>query len=250
MLCSTLIGGSYTEEPYYFILDSEGNFIVSGWTTSHDFPTSPDAFDSKIRGTGDIFLTKISANGSTLIFSTYLGGSGVSTWERPMGLAFDDSSLNIYVTGRTNSFDFPTTDESKRKPGDDEEIAIFVSIFSSNGSKLLFSTVISGTNYDWAPIISLLNSKEAYIVFTTDSDDFPVTQDAYDSSYNGHTELYYGDAGLMKVEFPSEYTPWTEPPEPSSTTTTIPGLGTLSFIVAVIVLITWHKRRNERLWRV
>ncbi len=259
MLFSTLIGGSGDEEPYNFILDSEGNFIISGWTTSADFPTSPDAFDSAISGTADIFLTKISKNGSTLIFSTYLGGSEGIHWESTMGLAFDDISLNIYVVGRTHSFDFPTTDGSKRNPGYPDACAVFISIFPSNGSLLLFSTVISGTNYDYATSISLLSSKEAYIVITTSSDDFPVTQNVYDDSYNGHSDLYFGDAGLMKVEFPSEYTPMTEPPEQSTTTSEITDTTTTSatpsselvFILPVVVLAfsisrIFRKKRGKK----
>jgi len=250
MLCSTLIGGSGSEEAYSFILDDEENFIVSGWTTSADFPTSPDAFDSTISGTADIFITKISANGSKLIFSTLLGGSGSLHWETTMSLAFDDISSNIYAVGRINSFDFPTTEGSVRNPGLSDACAVFISIFSSNGSLLLFSTVISGTNYDYATSISLLSSKEAYIAFTTSSDDFPVTQDAYDSSYNGHTNPYFGDAGLMKVEFLSEYTPMTEPPEQSTTTSETPSLE-LVFILPVVVLAfslsrIFRKKRGEK----
>jgi hypothetical protein len=254
MLYSTLIGGSGNEEIYGSIVDNEGNFIVCGWTDSADFPTSPDAFDSKIDGTADCFLTTISANGSTLIFSTLLGGSGVNVhYETMMFLAVDDISSNIYVVGRTNSLDFPTTDDSASKQGGCD---IFVSIFPSNGSMLLFSTLIGGTKYSWPGSILLTTSKEAYIVFTTSSDDFPVTQDAYQDSYNGHTgtDLWWGDAGFMKVEFPSEYTnPLTEPPEQSTTTTTTSETPSaeLVFILPLVVLAfsisrIFRKKRGEK----
>ncbi len=144
MLYSTLIGGSGNEEPYYFILDCEGNFIISGWTDSADFPTSPDAFDSTLNGPADAFITKISANGSTLIFSTLLGGSGVNVhYETPMFLAFDDISSNIYVVGRTNSLDFPTTDDSASKQGGCD---IFVSIFLSSDSNTLAAKNVNGVS--------------------------------------------------------------------------------------------------------
>jgi hypothetical protein len=92
-------------------LDSSDNAYVTGDTGSGDFPTTAGAFQTSLRGPYNAFVSKLNSRGSALIYSTYLGGSGDET-----GLFGDDgsaiavdSSGNAYVTGNTESSNFPTT---------------------------------------------------------------------------------------------------------------------------------------------
>src|SRR5439155_85918 len=82
-----------------------GHAYVTGDTSSPDFPTTPGAFDTTLGGTADAFVTKLHADGSALVYSTYLGGT---LNDRGIGIASDDPG-NAYVTGHTSSLDFPTT---------------------------------------------------------------------------------------------------------------------------------------------
>src|SRR5207248_2635388 len=96
LLYSTYLGGSGTDDTNVMLaLDGAGNVCVTGRTTSPDFPTTPDAVDNTLGGTQDAYAAILDANGSTLLFSTYIGGSGVET-TRGMAL---DAAGNVYVVG-------------------------------------------------------------------------------------------------------------------------------------------------------
>lgn len=102
---STYLGGAANEFGFDIALDTAGNASVVGPTDSTDFPTTPDALQSANEGFTDVFITTLNATGTALVFSTYLGGSGVDS-----GLSlWVDAAGSIYVTGGTSSVDFPTT---------------------------------------------------------------------------------------------------------------------------------------------
>jgi hypothetical protein len=101
---STYLGGTGDEFAFGIAVDSSGNAYVTGNTNSTDFPTA-SPIQAAFGGTAEIFVTKLNAAGSALVYSTYLGGSGV---DQGVGIAVD-SSGNAYVTGLTLSSDFPTT---------------------------------------------------------------------------------------------------------------------------------------------
>ena len=105
---ATYLGGSGQDVPVGLVVDSQGNTLIIGNTTSNDFPTSHPTQSSFGGGTSDAFVAKISSDGSALVYSTYLGGSGT---EKAFGIAVD-SSGNAFVTGATNSSDFKTTSVS------------------------------------------------------------------------------------------------------------------------------------------
>jgi hypothetical protein len=118
LIYSTYLGGSYPDQGSGIAVDAAGNAYVTGDTYSRDFPTTPDAFQSFNRGTKNVFVTALNADGSGLVYSTYLGGSyddtggGIGLWQRHRG---DEErhearrTVQVYVTGRTYSTDFPTT---------------------------------------------------------------------------------------------------------------------------------------------
>jgi hypothetical protein len=103
---STFLGGMDDDEGRGIAVDGDGRAYVTGETLSADFPTTPGAFDRTYNFNGDAFVTKLNASGSALAYSTFLGGTTGS--EEGNGIAVDGRG-RAYVTGRTNSADFPTT---------------------------------------------------------------------------------------------------------------------------------------------
>ena len=102
---STYLGGDGNDFGFDIALDTAGNASVIGPTDSSDFPTTPDAIQSGSAGVTDAFITRLNATGTGLVFSTYLGGSGV---DAGFSLSVDPAG-SIYLTGVTSSADFPTT---------------------------------------------------------------------------------------------------------------------------------------------
>jgi Beta-propeller repeat len=101
---STFLGGANFDRGFDIAL-GDGNAYVTGSTPSADFPTTPSAFDTTLNGQEDAFVTKLNARGSALAYSTFLGGTGD---DLGLGIAVDTRG-NAYVTGETQSADYPTT---------------------------------------------------------------------------------------------------------------------------------------------
>jgi len=185
---STFLGGSSSEYCYGIAVDSSGCAYVTGYTYSSDFPTTVGAWDTTYYN-GDVFVTKFNSAGTALLYSTYLGGSSS---EYGYGIAVDSSGC-AYVTGYTYSSDFPTTvgawDTSYYNTD------LFVTKFNSAGTALLYSTFLGGTSYEYnsqygASQIAVDSSGCAYVTGYTQSSDFPITSGAYDSTFNGSTDVF------------------------------------------------------------
>jgi hypothetical protein len=191
LLFSTFLGGSSFDQGYALSLDPSGNPVVTGYAYSSDFPTTPGAYDESHNGSYDVFVAKLDASGSSLLWSTFLGGS---LSDRGYALSLDPSG-NPVVTGRTESSDFPTTpgayDESYNG-GDD----VFMAKLNATGTSLLWSTFLGGSADDLGRALSLDPSGNAVVTGYTDSSDFPATSGAYDESYNGG----YNDGFVAKLD--------------------------------------------------
>jgi hypothetical protein len=182
LLYSTFVGGSDAESPDDLVVDNEGNVYVSGWTYSQDFPMV-NPFDETHNGGSDngddIFVFKLSPEGDTLLFSTYVGGSGDDISQ---GIEVD-SNGNVYVCGWTDSEDFPTTENAY-----EEEAGLWIDIFvfklSPTGDSLVYSTYIIATQYDFVRDLAIDQYGAVYLVGFTRSPDFPKVN-AYDSTSNG-----------------------------------------------------------------
>ncbi|HSR05711.1 MAG TPA: SBBP repeat-containing protein, partial [Bryobacteraceae bacterium] len=167
---STYLGGSANEHAGGIAVDTSGAAYVAGGTTSTNFPLA-GAIQATNHGAQDAFITKLSANGAALSYSTYLGGSGAIASEQANGIAVDTSG-NAYVAGVTNSVDFPVTAGVLQTQFKGVSDAFAVKI-NSTGSALLYSTYLGGSNLDWGSAIGIDSSGNAYVAGYTSSGDFP-----------------------------------------------------------------------------
>ena len=161
---STYLGGGGDDEGRGIAVDAAKYAFVTGNTTSADFPTV-DPFQTD-QGVGDIFVTKINTNGSSLIYSTYLGGGAL---DQVLAIVLDANS-NAYVTGLTGSSNFPTLDPFQMNQG---SVDGFVCKLSPSGSTLVFSTYLGGSSYDECRDIAVNDTLNCYVTGYTASTDFP-----------------------------------------------------------------------------
>jgi len=187
LIYSTFVGGSDGDSANSIALDSYGNALVTGWTTSIDFPTTENAFNRTYSGGayGDCFIFKLSVDGSSLIYSTFIGGN-----ESDFGNSISlDEEGDVYVTGHTSSSDFPVTENAFNGTyGGSADC--FVIKLSNNGSNLLHSTFIGGNDGEVGLSIALDDDGNAYVTGHTTSNNFPVTGNAFNSSYNGNWDCF------------------------------------------------------------
>ncbi|HUT84042.1 MAG TPA: SBBP repeat-containing protein, partial [Thermodesulfobacteriota bacterium] len=183
LLASTFLGGGENDSATALMTDASGNVYVTGWTFSDNFPTTTGAFDQKYNSTHrrDAFISKLSADLSTLLISTFLGGGG-GEWVSSLTM---DRTGNIYVTGWTASDNFPvTTGAYDQKFNSSGYTDAFVTKLSADLSALLASTYLGGGGGEWTTSIAIDRTGDVYVTGGTGSDNFPVTMDAYDEKFN------------------------------------------------------------------
>jgi uncharacterized protein (TIGR03437 family) len=258
LLYSTYLGGSRDEVGIGLTVDATGAAYVTGFTSSTNFPTTAGVISRNYKGpptlsdllnfmAGDVFVTKLNPAGSQIVFSTLIGGvnddGGTSIALDPLG--------NIYVSGFTNSGDFPTTSDALQRtfPG-----MVYVeppsgtTVFASprpighgfllkmppDGSSILYSTFLGGTGNDRGyTSLALDNAGAAYLSGLTGSTNFPVTPNAFQPKYGGarNTNDPKGDAWVAKISglFPPQI-PVTPPPPvtPPITVTSVANAASLA----------------------
>jgi hypothetical protein len=178
LVYATYFGGDGDEGTAGIAVDAIGNIYVTGsFVTSPGFPITPNAFQktqNNANGNGEVFITKFSPDGNSIVYSTLLGGSS-SDASTGVGL---DSAGNAYVAGWTVSADFPVRNAFQSTlrglPN------AFVTKLNATGSDLLYSTFLGGSSgFDFATDLAVDASGNAYITGTTASTNFPVTSGAY-----------------------------------------------------------------------
>ncbi len=186
LIYSSFLGSSNTDACHDIVIDSYNNIYLSGCTHSSDFPTTLNAYDESYNGGSDVFVSKISADGSEIIFSTFLGGSGddYGDYDVKYTAITLDSENNIYLLGTTRSSDFPTTSNAYDQDHNGEQ-DIFIAKISANGSKLLYSTYLGGISNEMSLKLVLDNANNAIIAGRTISPDFPLVN-PYDSARSGY----------------------------------------------------------------
>ena len=180
LVYSTFLGGRFFNYGNAIAMDTAGNAYVTGLTTSLDFPTTVGAVQPAIAGVNNAFVTKLNPTGSALVYSTYLGGSTADTGQ---GIAVD-SSGNAYVTGLTNSLDFPTTAGAVQTAFGGAQDA-FMTKVNATGSGLVYSTYLGGSGTDFGNAIAVDASGNAYVTGATVSANFPVTAGAFQTAFAG-----------------------------------------------------------------
>jgi hypothetical protein len=183
LLHSTFLGGTDYEIGFNIAISNLGNIYVTGITYSSDFPTKPGSFDVSFNGGSDIFVSKLNSTVTTLLFSTYLGGTKE---EQGWGLALDNQE-NAYISGYTEGPNFPTTVDAYDRTYNGGTSDIIISKLNADGTALVYSTFIggSGNDVEIGYGIKLDKYGNAFVAGPTSSPDFPTTAGAYDATYNG-----------------------------------------------------------------
>jgi len=220
---STYLGGSLDDAASDITVDAAGNIYLTGNTWSIDFPTTTGY--RTLAGTNDVFLTKIDATGSTMVYSSYLGGTsydnsgaitvddagnvyitgssmssdfplvystylGGSSFDAGNGIALDRTGA-AYIIGTTSSSDYPTVAAMQLSAGGWDS---FITKINPAGSALVYSTYLGGTSIEDGKDIAVDASGAAYITGTTSSSDFPLV-----SPIQGYTGTGYDDVFISKI---------------------------------------------------
>jgi hypothetical protein len=185
LVYSTYIGGSGGDEGYGIAVDGSGNAYVTGYTWSTDYDVTPGAFQTKNGGGRDVFVTKLNATGTALVYSTYIGGSNN---DEGYGIAVDGSG-NAYVTGWTLSTDYDVTPgafQTKNGGGRD----VFVTKLNATGTALVYSTYIGGSGEERGYAIAVDGSGNAYVTGYTESRNYDVTPRAFQTTNEGKQDVF------------------------------------------------------------
>lgn len=190
VLYATYLGGSENEFPEHRpALLPDGSLLIPGVTASPDFPATPGAYQRKLKGGNDAFLTRLSPDGG-LIFSTLLGGSGTEVSLMPT-LSPDGT---IFLVGTTSSPDLPVTPDAFQHRFGGGESDGWIAELSPDGSQLLFCSYLGGSGKDMIRSIAFGPGGEIFLVGHTFSKDFPVSEGALQTAYGGG-----GDAFVVKL---------------------------------------------------
>ncbi|MFT9078562.1 SBBP repeat-containing protein [Ethanoligenens sp.] len=182
---STYLGGSSQTTTVGIAVDAAGFVYATGFTESSDFPVTPGAFQTALNGSLDAFVTKFSMDGSSLVYSTYVGGSSGET-----GNAICVDGLgNAYVTGQTQSSDFPiSTGAAQGTYGGFQDSFVFK--LSADGSTMVYSTYLGGNNLEEGNAIALTPGNYACVTGDTSSPDFPTTPWVSPTTLHGYRDAF------------------------------------------------------------
>ncbi len=196
LLGSTYLGGGDTDRGNSLALDHAGNVIVTGWTASDDFPTTAGAFDPTFNEGNvsyfryDAFVSKLNGDLTRMLASTFLGGS----MSEAGNFLLVDRSGNLYLTGPTNSTDFPITpgayDRTLNGGNGYYHGDAFVSKLDGDLSALLASTYLGGEDDETGASLAFGSWGGVYVAGSTYSVDFPTTSGSFEPKFSG----YEGDS--------------------------------------------------------
>lgn len=213
LVYSTYLGGQLPDGCTALAIDATGTAYLTGATSSNNFPTTEDAYQRQLRlgligrYSFDGFLTRLSADGSTLLFSTLFGGNGTDI---PTAIALDRTG-NSYIAGMTNSTAaFPISANAPQRAYKQSGLFnstvndAFAVKFDAAARTVLYGTYLGGGANDAAYGLSVDAQGNAYICGNTESTDFPVTPQAYQGTFGGGGRLSFlvrnaGDAFAAKL---------------------------------------------------
>jgi len=185
LLQSTYYGGSSSEQSPSLLSGADNTLYVGGTTSSADLPVTSSSYDKSFNGGSDMFISHFSSDLSSLTHATFLGGFGT---EYTPTLKFSATDDTLYAAGVTDSPDFPVTAGaySETLAGSED---VYISHLSADLSTLQESTLLGGSDYEYATSLSIAPDNSLYVATHTRSADFPVTTGAYDTSYNGQYDI-------------------------------------------------------------
>jgi len=196
IVSSTYLGGTGGDYGRDIVTDAKGNIYVCGNTSSVDFPTTENACSANKSGSYDIFVSKINEDLTQLLASTFLGGSK-DDYARSLTI---DSGGNIYVTGETESSDFPVTENIYDNSYNDTYNGdVFVLKLNKDLTNLEASTYLGGERWDMGNSITMDSDENIIVAGYTMSPDFPTTEATYSNLHNKGYEGFYGDAFISKL---------------------------------------------------
>ena len=188
---STYVGGGPGGDGYLYdiAIDDQGNIYGGGWYSDF-FPTTAGVFDNTFNGNmgrpyGDAYAFKLDATGSTLIYSSYLGGSGN---DMVKGIIVNTAG-EAFVVGITGSPNFPVTTGAIQTNNGGGAFDVFVARINSTGTALIYSTYLGGSGWDSGIDIAVNNLNEAFITGNAQSG-FPTVAGSYDTSPNGGADAF------------------------------------------------------------
>ncbi len=212
LLYSTYLGGSGLEGADAIAVDAAGNAYITGGTSSAAFPVTAGAFQTRINGDNDAFVTKLDPQGR-IVYSTFLGGpentQTILIQEEGRGIAVDGTG-NAYVTGITSSLTFPVTPTAFQLSGGSgagprtsiDNYDAFLSVLNADGAALLYSTYIAGNGIEYGDGVAIDRDGNALVTGKTISTNFP-TRNAFQPTYGGTGQITgygtVGDAFIVKL---------------------------------------------------
>ena len=193
LLSSTYIGGDDTDDAEAVAVDGDGSLVLAGTTRSGNFPVA-NALQTQLHGDSDVFVAKLGPTGSTLAFSTYIGGN---LDEGRVGISANSNFL--YLAGSTDSSDFPVTTNAFKAISSDWNDEIFVAKIDINSGTLAYATFLGGGGSESPAGIALDPAGNAWITGTSVHARFPpyfpITPGAFQPMFGG----FYDDAFLAKI---------------------------------------------------
>ncbi|TXH53954.1 MAG: T9SS type A sorting domain-containing protein [Bacteroidia bacterium] len=186
LVYSTYIGGSNSDYGYGITLDPSGNAYITGYTGSTDYDVTSTAFQTTFGGAYDVFMTKLNPTGTALVYSTYIGGSN-GDFGNEIAI---DASGNAYTTGYTGSSDYDVTSGAFQTTFGGGFSDVFVTKLNHNGTGLVYSTYIGGSNNDEALGITIDPFGNTYITGSTNSTDYDVTLGAFQTINGGDFDVF------------------------------------------------------------
>ncbi len=224
MIFLTFLGGTSSEWANDLAIDSNDNIVITGFTSSDDFPIMNSYQDERVDYT-EMFITKFTPDGKSVVFSTYLGGS---SFDYGNAITVDPQD-RIILTGQTNSFDFPSTSPYDTTESYNNNVSLVV--LDPDGS-LLLSLIFGGANDDVGIGVAWYSDDSFIILGYTKSVDFPVYE-AYQETIGGEYDMF-----IMKIDLEG----LIDIPSDGFTLGFVEG-GIIIGIVAVVLVLLFVRKR-------
>lgn len=203
LLYATYLGGNNAEYPHSMVVDASGQLSLYGTSLSNNYPTTANAVQPSLRGNYDIVVSKLSPDGSTLVGSTFMGGSradgnnssifNVGNGDNYRGEIVLDGSGNIYIATCSESEDFPVTSNALQTTrgdaagfGQQQDGVVFK--LNSDLSTLFWSTYLGGTAADLASSLRVADDNSVYVSGFAGSSDFPMPSGGLLENWPGGNE--------------------------------------------------------------